>query len=58
MDCSTFLLSRVKTSDSIMLLTNAQFFQEKCSSEPIKLQKINSNHVIALAENLSQIAKT
>ena len=51
------LLSRVKTSDSIVLLTNAQFLQGKCGSEPIELQKNNSNHVIALAGNLSWIAK-
>ena len=50
---TTSLLSRVKTSDSIVSQTNAQFRQGKCSSEPIKFQKNNSNHVIALAGNLS-----
>ena len=42
--------------DSIILLMNAQFLPRKCSSEPIKLQKNNSNRVIALAGNLSRIA--
>ena len=41
------LLWRVKTSDSITVVTNAQ---GKYSSEPIKLQKNSSNHVIALRE--------
>ena len=39
-------------------MTNAQFIQGECGSEPIKLQKNNSNHLTTLAGNLFQIAKT